>query len=395
MLLSQVLAALGIVLVLATLPLLLELSVLTLAAMLPAVRERGQGAGSEAFPITVLVPAHNEEALIGRCIRSVLASSHPGTEVLVVAHNCTDATAAEAETAGARVLVLNDAGQEGKGGALRFGFAAALDRGTAAVLVIDADSVVSPGLIDAIRQKFNAGAQALQCRYEVNNPAENQRTRLMTLAFEAFNVIRPRGRNRLGLSAGILGNGFALRREVLTRIPYGAYSVVEDLEYHLALVRAGMRVEFVDTAVVRGEMPLSEQGSRTQRARWEGGRQHMRKRWAPILMGDLLRGRVRSIEPLLDLLALPIATGALLLLVAGCLPFAWIRLYALGGFLVLVLHVTVAATCGSGFWGMVGVLATTPGYIFWKLWNLPHTWRTARADSAWVRTERDFPADGR
>jgi hypothetical protein len=395
MFLSQVLPVLGIVLVLATLPLVLELLVLSLAALLPARRERAQSVGLEAFPITVLVPAHNEEALIGRCVRSVLTSADSCTEVLVVAHNCTDATAEEAEAAGARVLVLNDAGQEGKGGALRFGFSAALGGASTAVLVIDADSVVSPGLIAAVRQKFKAGAQALQCRYEVNNPAENQRTRLMTLAFEGFNVIRPRGRDRLGLSAGILGNGFALRREVLARIPYGAYSVVEDLEYHLALVRAGIRVEFVDTAVVRGEMPLSVQGARTQRARWEGGRQRMMKRWAPTLMGDLLRGRARSIEPLLDLLALPIATEALLLLVAACLPVAWLRLYARGGFLVLMLHVTVAATCGSGFWGMVRVLATAPGYIFWKLWNLPHTWRTARADSAWVRTERDAPADGR
>lgn len=394
MLLSQVSSVFGIVLVLATLPLLAELLVLTVAALLPARRKRAQVSESEAFPITVLVPAHNEEALIGRCIRSVLSSAESDMEVLVIAHNCTDATAAEAEAAGARVLVFNDPGQAGKGGALRYGFAAALAGPSNAVLVIDADTVASTGLIAAVRQRFLTGAKALQCRYEVNNPQDNERTRLMALAFQAFNVIRPRGRERLGLSAGILGNGFALHREVLARIPYGAYSVVEDLEYHLTLVRSGIRVAFVETAMVRGEMPLSDHGARTQRARWEGGRLRMTMRWAPTLMADLLRGRVRVIEPLLDLLVMPLATEVFLLLAAACLPVAWFRLYALGGFLVLIAHVAVAATCGSGFWGTMRVLTTVPAYVFWKLWLLPETWRTARANSAWVRTERDSPADG-
>jgi cellulose synthase/poly-beta-1,6-N-acetylglucosamine synthase-like glycosyltransferase len=394
MFLAQVFAAFGIVLVLATLPLLAELLVLTVAALLPPARERALFAGSEAFPLTVLVPAHNEENLIGRCVRSVLASADSDVEVLVVAHNCMDGTAAEAAAAGARVLALNDPDQAGKGCALRCGFAAALAGSSHAVLVIDADSVVSAGLIAEVRQRFLAGAQALQCRYEVNNPLDNQRTRLMALAFQAFNVIRPRGRERLSLSAGILGNGFALHRKVLARIPYGADSVVEDLEYHLTLVRAGVRVEFVDAAAVRGEMPLSDHGARTQRARWEGGRLRMMRRWAPTLMTDLLLGQVRLIEPLLDLLAAPIATEVFLLLVAACLPFAWLRLYALGAFLVLIVHVIVAAFSGSGFWAMMRVLTTAPAYIFWKLCLLPQTWRTARANSAWVRTERDSPADG-
>ncbi|MGA2887860.1 MAG: glycosyltransferase family 2 protein [Terracidiphilus sp.] len=395
MLLSQVLNIFGLVLVLTTLPLLVELLVLTVAALIPAVGEKNQNAARpDGFVLTVVVPAHNEEALIGRCVRSLLTSAGLGTELLVIAHNCTDATAAEAEASGARVLVLDDPEQTGKGCALSYGFATAMAGPSQAVMVVDADSVVSPGLIAALRQRFLLGAQALQCRYEVYNSDDNRRTKLMTLAFQAFNVIRPRGRERLGLSAGILGNGFALHRDVLTRIPYGAYSVVEDLEYHLALVRAGIRVEFIDTAAVRGEMAVSDRGARTQRARWEGGRQRMMKRWAPRLMVDLLSGRFRLIEPLLDLLAAPIATEVALLLVAACLPLPWLRLYALGGFLVLIVHVTAAAACGSDFWKTMGVLTTAPVYILWKLWVFPEIWRTSRANSAWVRTERDVPADG-
>jgi len=393
MILSQVLNIVGVALVLATLPLLAELLMLTVASMLPSTKEIEQASETEDFPITVLIPAHNEETLVGRCIRSMSLSAGAGVDLMVIAHNCTDATAAKAEAAGARVLVLNDSDQKGKGYALRYGFAAALAGASRAVLVIDADSVVGPGLIAAVQQRFQTGAQAVQCRYEVLNSEGNHRTRLMTLAFQGFNVIRPRGRGRLGLSSGILGNGFALHRDVLTRIPYGAYSIVEDLEYHLALVRAGIRVEFVDTATVSGEMPHTDLGAQTQRARWEGGRRRMMRRWAHKLMGDVLRGRARLIEPLLDLLAVPISSEVCLLLVAACLPIAWLRVYALGGLLVLALHVTAAAVDGSSIRGTLRVLAVVPAYIFWKLWMLPDVWRASRADSLWVRTARDTPGD--
>ncbi|MGA2848339.1 MAG: glycosyltransferase [Terracidiphilus sp.] len=380
---------------LATLPLVVELLILTVAALFPAPKLPDEEPGSLLPPIAVLIPAHNEEALIGRCVRSVQASAGAGVEILVVAHNCTDSTAAEAEAAGARVLVLNDASQRGKGCALSYGFGVALASPAQGILVVDADSIVDHGLIAAVRQRFLRGARALQCRYEVNNSQDSRRTKLMTLAFYAFNVIRPRGRARLGLSAGILGNGFALHRDVLTQIPYGAHSVVEDLEYHLALVRAGIRVEFIDAAAVRGEMPVAAKSAQTQRARWEGGRMLMMRQWAPGLTADVFRGRLRLIEPLFDLLALPIAMEVTLLLIAACLPVTWLRLYVLGAFSVLLLHVMSAAILGSGFWKAMEAMSSVPGYILWKLWILPEIWRTSRANAAWVRTKRESPADGR
>ena len=393
--LSQLFNVIGIVIVLATLPLLAEILVLSVAALLPAADVRGQDGGSEAPPLTVLIPAHNEEALISRCIGCVLASASSSTQVLVVAHNCTDVTAERAEAAGARVLVLSDPGQTGKGCALRAGFAVALAGHSQGVLVIDADSVIDVGLIATVQRRLVAGARALQCRYEVSSFQDSPRARLTTFAFHAFNVIRPRGRARLGLSAGILGNGFALHRDVLTQVPYNAKSIVEDLEYHLALVRANIRVDFIDAAVVHGEIPVTSKGAKTQRARWEGGRLRVMKHWAPRLLTDVVSGRARLIEPLFDLLALPISSEVTLLVVAACLPVTWLRLYALGAFAVLLVHLMAAAASGPGLWGTVKALTNAPAYILWKLWIFPEIWRASRANAAWVRTERGSPVDGR
>lgn len=393
--LSHLQTFVGIAVVLATLPLLAEILVLTAAALLPAARVEERDDRSLLAPLTVLVPAHNEEALIGRCICSVLASASPGVDVLVVAHNCTDATAARAEAAGAQVLVLNDPGQTGKGCALKYGFAAALAGPSRGVLVIDADSVIELGLIERVRRQLMLGRPAMQCRYEFSCSQDSQRAKLTALAFHAFNVIRPRGRARLGLSAGILGNGFALHREVLERVPYNAHSIVEDLEYHLTLVRANIRVEFIDAAVVYGEMAVTSKNARAQRARWEGGRLRVMKQWAPRLLADVASGRARLIEPLLDLLALPISTEVTLLLIAACLPVTWLRFYVLAAFAVLLFHATAAAVSGPGLWGTMKALSTAPGYILWKLRIFPEIWRTSRANAAWVRTERESPAAGR
>jgi cellulose synthase/poly-beta-1,6-N-acetylglucosamine synthase-like glycosyltransferase len=385
----------GVVLVVVTLPLLAELFVLTVAALVPVSRKSDECAGSGTFFLTVVIPAHNEEALIGRCVRSLMASAADKIDILVVAHNCTDSTAAEAEAAGARVLALNDSKRAGKGYALNAGFAAALTGPTNAVLVVDADSVACPQLVEGVRNRLMGGASVVQCRYEVENSLDSWRTNVVTLAFRAFNVVRPRGRSRLGLSSGVFGNGFALHRDVLARIPYNAYSIVEDLQYHLDLVRAGYRVEYLDAFSVRGEMPISSAGAESQRARWEGGRLQMLIRSAPHLLTEILRGRIRLLEPLLDLLALSITSEICFLLLAACLPLPWLRFYVSLGFAVLILHVGTAAAIGPKPFQAISALVSAPIHILWKLSILPETWRASRAQAVWVRTKREGQSEGK
>lgn len=387
---------LGVALCIATAPLVAELLLVTTAALLPskAVEDDGRGGNDKTNPfrLAVVVPAHNEETLIGRCVRSILASQAKDVEVLVVAHNCNDNTGVEAERAGARVLALTETSQTGKGCALHHGFSTAMAEGFDAVLVIDADSVVSLNLVEAVRRRFSAGAKAVQCRYQMLSETPNRRTRLMDLAFMGFNVVRPRGRERLGLSVGLFGNGFGLHKDVLAKLPYEARSTTEDLEYHLMLVCAGIRAELVDSASVVSEAPASAGGATTQRARWEGGRFRMMKQWSPRLLAMIVRGHLHLLEALIDLLGLPLAFGVGLLVLALCLPVEWLRFYAAGSFVVIAAHVLTAAASGPDFAGAMKALLTAPLYILWKLWMFPRIWRASRTDTPWVRTSRDASA---
>jgi cellulose synthase/poly-beta-1,6-N-acetylglucosamine synthase-like glycosyltransferase len=379
-------ALLSFVLIVATLPLALELLVLSAAAAFPA-RNVGE-VSTASLTLAVIIPAHNEQQLIAHCVASVRGQA----EVFVIAHNCTDETARYASAAGANVLLLNDQ-VGGKGVALDFGFRHALAAGAEAILVLDADSIAAPNLIAAAKSALARGAGALQCRYQVANPGANRRTRLAALGFLGMNVLRPMGRHRLGLSCGIFGNGFALSGATLARVPYTPNSLVEDLEYHLHLIRAGVRVEFLNHTAVFGEMPETSSAASSQRARWEGGRMLMRRLWARPLLLEVLRGRLRMVEPLLDLLAFPLATeGALLLfaLVLGVVAHLhWLAAYACAGVAILVAYVVVAALLGPEPAQTLLALAAAPAYLAWKLILIPRTRLASREGAAWVRTQRN------
>jgi cellulose synthase/poly-beta-1,6-N-acetylglucosamine synthase-like glycosyltransferase len=386
--------AVGCVAALLTLPGTVELAVLTLAGVLPRRRPRPAGTAPRPLRLAAVVPAHDEEPVIDRTLASLerCRLQDEALAIVVVADNCTDATAERAAARGARVLVRDDPARRGKGHALAHAFGVLLEEGFDAFLVLDADTVIEPHATLLVREALAAGADALQLRDVVLNPGASPRTRLMNVAFLAFNVLRPRGRERLGLSTGVCGNGFGLTARTLRAVPWRADSVVEDLEYHLMLVRAGRRVRFVEGAAVGAEMPTGSGTARSQRARWEGGRLRILRREGPALLREAtVGGRGRLWEPLLDLLTLPLGYHALLLAAAALAPFPPVRWLGLGGLAVLALHVLAGLAVGGGGVRDLLALLQAPGYVAWKLRGVADTLRTARGRARWVRTGRERP----
>jgi hypothetical protein len=256
-----------------------------------------------------------------------------------------------------------------------------------AALVVDADSTLSGPVVQAISSRFAEGADAVQCR---NVPAGSGNTlaaRFAELCWLAANAVRFRGRAGLGLSVG-LANGFAVTRRTLNTVPFQAFSIVEDLEYHLELVRHGRRADYVDSVVVRGPLPPDAQASANQHLRWEGGRLRMVIRWAPRLARDLLRGNWTVAEPLLDLLTLPLSLHltavAAVFLCGSPIPAA----YASVALTALALHAGMAAAESDRPLAACKTLVAVPIYILWKLSLLPGQLRHSKTDAPWLRTRR-------
>ena len=148
--------------------------------------------GVPHFRYEIVIPAHNEESGVAATVESLRAVDYLRElfAVTVVADNCTDQTAGLAQEAGARVLSREDRTKRGKGYAFAYAFARILSEGLAnALVVVGADTLVSPNLLQAFSTRLDGGAQAVQADYAVRNPF-SWRTRLMTIALGSFDVLR-------------------------------------------------------------------------------------------------------------------------------------------------------------------------------------------------------------
>ncbi|MBK8005200.1 MAG: glycosyltransferase [Gemmatimonadetes bacterium] len=107
--------------------------VLSMVVALPAVadfammlaglgRRRPDPPRQEPQPLVFIVPAHDEEMLVQRAVRSLLAQDYPPEllTVAVIADNCSDRTAELAREAGAVVLERSSATDRGKGHAIKW-----------------------------------------------------------------------------------------------------------------------------------------------------------------------------------------------------------------------------------------------------------------------------------
>jgi cellulose synthase/poly-beta-1,6-N-acetylglucosamine synthase-like glycosyltransferase len=355
------------------------------------------GASRRSVRLAVVVPAHDEESMIARTVRSLKAADS-NTSVYVVAHNCSDATATAAADAGAQVVELKNPKLRGKGAALRHGFAAALDGGANALLVVDADTVVSTNLIAATQEMLEQGAEVTQCRYEldlrVGEPHAGKvhpLSRLRAIAFRGMNVLRARGRAGLGFSTGLFGNGFALTAAALKRVPFDANSIAEDVEYHTRLVEEGLQVYWVGDAFVHAQSPVSSKAQATQEARWEGGRLRVASRATGGLVAAMLKGRWRAVETLFDVWSLPLSRGILALLLTLALPMHWLHVFALVCAAVAVLYVVESALLGDQPMRDLAAMAAAPLYLLWKALITPQVLLQSRSRAEWARTKREAP----
>lgn len=351
--------------------------------------------------LIVLVPAHNESELISRCVRSLCAQAYPRAlyQVVVIADNCTDDTAAVARHAGADlVLERNEPDARGKGHALRW----AMDRllptepTAAAFAVIDADSVAGETFLSKLVRPFEAGARAVQGESLLAMNAARG-TGLRVTAFLLVNRVRPAGRTVLGLPMSHLaGNGMLLARELLLAKPWRAFTSAEDLEYSLELQSEGIPIVFAGGAVLMSPAAPNPQAAAEQQLRWEGGKIFLARTRLPALVRRAVRERQPALlgvafdlaVPPLGLLTVTTLGGALIagaVAALGLVP-ALIMVPWLAGLASIPLHVLIGLRAGHAPRSAYLTLLRAPLFLLTKPFRAHRALRF-RGDT-WVRTER-------
>ncbi|WP_017301408.1 glycosyltransferase family 2 protein [Nodosilinea nodulosa] len=347
--------------------------------------------------LAVLVPAHNEAGGIGPTLATIAPQLRPGDRLVVVADNCTDATAAEARETGATVIERQDSTQRGKGYALDFGLRHLAAEAPDVVVFVDADCTLHPGALASLAsqaQRTNRPVQAVYLMEKPPNPG--LKDGVSAFAFKVKNWVRPLGLYRLGQPCLLTGTGIAMPWAAATSVSIASGHIVEDMKLGLDLALAGYAPQFCQAAWVTSRLPSGDQAATTQRTRWEHGHLQMFTEYVPKLLGQAVRqGRLDLLALALELSVLPITLQvvavvaiALLSLVIALAGLSWLPAYlALGALACLVVGIGLAwVGYGRADLSLRDILAV-PAYMLSKF-SIFSKFLTKR-EEAWIRTERD------
>ncbi|MGB8347781.1 MAG: glycosyltransferase family 2 protein [Ktedonobacteraceae bacterium] len=384
---------------------ILYLCIVSVAALCATVWQRHAAARSAGqsesalLSFAILVPAHNEQAILGVLLENLSQLAYPKDQyaVYVVADNCTDNTVGLARATGwVRVYERFDAEKRGKGYALNW-LMQKLDEDQLvhdAYVILDADSVVVPNFLQAMARELARGTRALQGCNTVLNVTDSPSTALRWLALTLVNHVRSLGRNALGGSSTLNGNGMCLSRALLQRYPWQAFSLAEDYQYYLTLIEQGERVRYVPAAIVRSEMPTTFTQMRTQDIRWEAstGGASTWQTARRLLKAGLKSRDFARLEAIAELLTPPLS------LMVGCCLLAVVCSLALWSWpeLIVSLLLTGGMVCyiATAFYTMrppravYRALLHAPAFMLWKLWVFFVLRRSKKYTGEWVRTSR-------
>ncbi|HEX5333924.1 MAG TPA: glycosyltransferase family 2 protein [Cellulomonas sp.] len=248
------------------------------------VMARTEGTFAGPVTVTVLIPAHNEEASLGATIASLVGQSHPPARIIVVADNCTDSTVAIARRAGVEV-VESVGNAHKKAGALNQVLRRLLPElgPNDVVMIVDADTRLDDGFLETAVARLTAdrALMAIGGLFYGDEGAgllgQFQRNEYIRYSRE---IRRRRGKVFVLTGTASLFRPEALRtvaRSRGTSIPgtpgdvYDTAALTEDNELTIALKSLGALMISPEQCTVVTEVMPSWRTLWSQRLRWQRG----------------------------------------------------------------------------------------------------------------------------
>jgi cellulose synthase/poly-beta-1,6-N-acetylglucosamine synthase-like glycosyltransferase len=348
-----------------------------------------------SIAVTILMPAHNEASGIAATLTALRATLDPHVQILVVADNCTDATANIARAAGVTAVERHSEVERGKGYALAFGRDHLRADPPEVVMVLDADCLPQGDCVRILSSAaYQSGRPVQATNLIIPDLGASALVQISSFAFLVKNFVRQRGLARLGPGAVLTGTGMAFPWAIFETAPLATGDIVEDLALGVHLARQGIRPFFVESATVLSAA-ASDQAMTAQRSRWEHGFIATARKQAMTLIGSGVAGlRWPMIWLGIHLLVPPLA----LLFMIGAADLGALVLGGFGGgntlpaLILMILMITaIALTLLS--WARFGqttlaarTLVSLPLYILWKI---PVYTRLALGrKQGWNRTKR-------
>ncbi|HOS42438.1 MAG TPA: glycosyltransferase [Armatimonadota bacterium] len=231
-------------------------------------------------PVTILVPAHNEEKVIERTICCLLALRYPQDRlhILVIDDASTDATPAILDRLAAaepRVRVLHRTRAEGGGRGKAAALNAAMRRvETEFVAVFDADNRPEPDAVAYLVAHMlrEPGLGAAVGRFRTGNKHANLLTRVINIEGLFFQGTVQSGRWAFLRVAALTGTNYVIRRSALDAVGgWDEEALTEDTELSVRLYQHGYHIAFVRYSITWEQEPETPAVWIKQRTRWARG----------------------------------------------------------------------------------------------------------------------------
>ena len=283
----------------------------------------------------VLIPAHNEEKVIGDIVRNLQEMDYPQElyDFYVIADNCTDHTAEAARAAGARVIETRKEAPDaptGKPIALRKALEALGDYQNRydLMMVFDADNLMDRNMFREVNSQYldKGKPDLIQCYLGAKNKSGVVAWFYYT-GYTLTNRFFDLAKHRLGLNCVIGGTGFAISTSYLhERGGWTTMSLTEDFEIQVEATMEGRRILWNHVARVYDEKPTTLRASIRQKIRWGQGHWFVALNNTGRLFRLALQGRIGAGE-FLSLLTYMYSLSAYLLVAVQAI--ASVALWAL------------------------------------------------------------------
>jgi cellulose synthase/poly-beta-1,6-N-acetylglucosamine synthase-like glycosyltransferase len=300
--------------------------------------------------ITVLIPAHNEEAVIARMLDALLAADYPAERMTIFPVNdrSTDATGTIIDDYARRFPdrirpMHRKDGKSGKGAVLRDATEHVV---TDVILVFDADYVPGRGLIkQLVAPFFDPEVGAVMGRVVPYNVDTNMLTRLLDLERAGGYQVDQQARMNMGFVPQYGGTVGGVRRRALQHV--GGWSddtLAEDTDATFRLLNGGWKTVYQNRSECYEEAPETWTGRVKQVRRWARGHNQTMWRYSRPL---LTSRRVRGLEKLDGQLLLGVYMMSPVLILGWAVAMTLWYLGVNEPGLIIVLAVTCYSTIGN------------------------------------------------
>ena len=234
------------------------------------------------FPfVSIMVPAHNEEQVIVRTVKSLLALNYQEDrmELIVINDNSSDNTKIlleeiKKEFPNKNFKIINTTkknGGKGKSNALNIGFENSVGD---FIAVYDADNTPEKlalrYLINRIVNDDTLGA--VIGKFRTRNKERNILTRFINIETLSFQWMAQAGRWQLFKLCTIPGTNFVIRRSIVEKLGgWDVLAIAEDTEISFQIYKLGYRIAFMPLAVTWEQEPETISVWFKQRTRWAKG----------------------------------------------------------------------------------------------------------------------------